>query len=210
MSVPVADLVILVSDNNMQAAVRGLLSRPDSLGIRKLKFNIFVHPERDPGCLHRGHDFLQPLSGQYYHAIMMFDRVGCGQDNQTKDFLEKSVNDRLANVNWGSRATTIVIEPELEIWIWSDSPEVPRCLGWIGQEINLRAWLEDHGLWPWDQLKPNDPKRALESALRYLQKPRSSSLYEQIARTVSIQRCVDPAFAQFKMILTNWFGKNKN
>ncbi len=153
---------------------------------------------------------MQPLSGQYDHAIMIFDRVGCGQDNQSKDFLEKLVNDRLASVSWGSRATTIVIDPELEIWIWSDSPEVPRSVGWIGQELDLRTCLEKQGLWAGGRLKPEDPKRALEWVLRHLQKPRSSSLYEQIAKSVSLNRCVDPAFAQLKTILKNWFATNAN
>lgn len=42
------DLVVLVPDKNMEASLRGLLSRCAALGLRDVTFDLFVHPERDP------------------------------------------------------------------------------------------------------------------------------------------------------------------
>lgn len=44
------DLVCLVADNSMQAAVSELLDRPHALGIRSITKEIPVHQERDSGC----------------------------------------------------------------------------------------------------------------------------------------------------------------
>lgn len=38
--------------------------------------------------------------------------------------------------------------------------------------------------------------------------PRSSSIYQDIAERVSVNRCQDPSFLRFKTILQNWFTKN--
>ena len=48
------DLVILAADKDMEHAPSGLLARPRALGIRPIAFDVFVHPEHDPGCALRG------------------------------------------------------------------------------------------------------------------------------------------------------------
>ena len=54
------DLVILAADKDLEFALRGMLSRPEALGIRPVEANtdIFVEPEHDPACALRGVDFL--------------------------------------------------------------------------------------------------------------------------------------------------------
>jgi hypothetical protein len=44
------DLVLLVADKNIEHGLRGLLSRPQALGIRSVTSKTYVHPQRDPGC----------------------------------------------------------------------------------------------------------------------------------------------------------------
>ena len=44
------DLVVLVADKNMEFALRGLFSRTPSFGIHPVTADVFVHPEKDPGC----------------------------------------------------------------------------------------------------------------------------------------------------------------
>ena len=55
------------------------------------------------------------------------------------------------------------------------------------------------------EVKPARPKEAFEAALREARKPRSASLYQQIAERVSLRRCTDTAFLELKSILNNWF-----
>ena len=74
------DLVVLVADKNMEAVMVGLLGRPQSLGIRAITFDVFVHPRRDPGCLTGADDFLRPFGGAYHYALVLFDHEGCGRE----------------------------------------------------------------------------------------------------------------------------------
>jgi len=201
------DLVMLVADKNMEFAVKGLLSRPKSLNIREITCKIYVHPEKDPGCLLRGHEFLRSFTKKYWHAIVMFDRYGCGQEAKRREILEKEIEERLSQSGWDNRASAIIIDPELEIWVWSDSPHVDSVLGWTEKIYDLRKWLRSQGLLHGNSIKPSAPKKAMAEALRSVNKPRSSSLYLQLALKVSIDRCVDEAFLKFKKTLQNWFPK---
>jgi len=76
-----SDLVVLTADKNMKFAIQGLLNRPESLGIRPVTAEVFIHPERDPGCLLRADAFLRPFVNRFVHAIVMFDREGCGREH---------------------------------------------------------------------------------------------------------------------------------
>lgn len=201
------DLVVLVADVNIKAVAEGLLQRPRSLSTREVSFDILVHPDRDPGCLHRSHDLLRPLTNRYAHALVMLDRAGSGQEARPRAELEAQVRQHLSTNGWDDRAEVVVLDPELESWVWSDSPEVDRCLGWEGREPDLRTWLRSEGLWVPGDAKPADPKRAVERALRHVRTPRSSSIYRDLARSVSIRRCHDPAFLAFRQHLQRWFPR---
>ena len=200
------DLVILVADKNMEFAVKGLLSRHISLEFRKVVQDIYVHPHSDPGCLLHGHDFLRQFVNQYSHALIMLDRDGCGKENQSREELETEIETCLSKSGWEDRAAAVVIDPELEIWVWSDSPHVATVLGWTGKQPGLRDWLQSEGYQPDDAAKPDRPKKAVETALRISRKSRSSAIYRQLAEEVSMRRCIDPAFTKFKTTLRKWFG----
>jgi hypothetical protein len=111
----------------------------------------------------------------------------------------------LSQNGWGQRTSAIVIDPELEIWVWSDSPHVDEVLGWSGRQPDLRTWLTQRGSITDRNGKPNLPKEATEAALKEVRKPRSSSIYQQLAEKVSLGRCVDPAFIKLKNTLQSWF-----
>ena len=76
---PPTDLIILVADKDMEQAVAGVCARPAALNVREFTWQILVHPERDPGCLLGGVDFLRPFQRQFAHALLLFDRIGCGR-----------------------------------------------------------------------------------------------------------------------------------
>jgi hypothetical protein len=205
MTRPRTDLVALVADKNMEAAIQGLLARPQALQVRPLTHHVHVHPYRDPGCCREGVDFLRPFVKLYEYALLIFDHEGCGREEDPPEAIEGSLRQRLEATGWGDRAAVIVLQPELEIWVWSDSPEVARSLGWTRGMSDLRRWLGDEELWPEESVKPPDPKAAVERTLRHVRKPRSSALYESLARSVSLQRCTDPAFAKLRQVLMDWF-----
>ncbi|MFH0800226.1 MAG: hypothetical protein V2A66_08630 [Pseudomonadota bacterium] len=200
------DMVVLVADKNMEFAVRGILSRPKAIGLRNILYDIFVHPERDPGCLNRGSDFLRAFSKSHAHALILFDRDGCGRETEELKVLEEEVEKSIAGFGWKGYAA-VVIAPELENWVWSDSPHVDEVLGWAERQPALRRWLCDHGHWPDQVPKPFAPKEALEAAIREVGMPRTSAMYHDLAIRVSFERCKDRAFIKLKDVLKTWFGQ---
>lgn len=199
-----SDLVVLVPDKNFEYGVRGLLSRPDTLGIREIDFRVIVHPKRDPGCARTSHEILRLFCRNYDRALLLFDKEGSGCESQRTDALTEVIRNRLSANGWGDRADVIVLEPELEAWIFPPTAEVQRCLGW-NQLIALRVWLETERFCLVGHPKPRRPKEALERILFTLRRPRSSSIYECLGRSVNFQACADPAFQKFWQILAAWF-----
>ena len=200
------DLIVLVADKDLEQTVAGICARPAALGMRELTYRVLVHTARDPGCLFGGAEFLRPFQRQYAHALILFDRMGCGKESQSRSELEAGVERMLSISGWGTRSAAIVIDPELEAWVWSDSPHVEHVLGWQGRQPDLRQWLQDRRFLAPGLFKPSQPKEAMEDALRSVRLPRSSALYRQLAQQVSLTRCTDASFLKFKATLQNWFA----
>lgn len=199
------DLVVLVADHNIEQALIGLFTRPEALGIRSIDANISVHPQRDPGCATRGVEFLSNFSQQYRHGLLIFDREGSGKDQKQRREIQQEINREFEDSAWGKRAMAIVLDPELEAWVWSKSPHVDVVAGWQNRRPPLRRWLISQGYLQEGATKPERPKEALEAALRTVRKPRSASLYRQLAEKVSLRRCNDPSFLELKRVLRAWF-----
>ncbi len=200
------DLVVLVSDKNMRFALLSLLKRPQSLEIRPIRYDIpSNYLQNDPGCLNKSHEFLRSQQRLYKHGLVIFDHDGCGKEKFSREAIEQSVEQRLQQSGWEGKAAAIVIDPELENWVWSASPHVADALGWQNRNDELRNWLEEEGYKFSEHHKPNNPKEAVEAALEKAYYPRSSHIYAQIADTVSLQNCTDPAFLKLKTTLKTWF-----
>lgn len=199
------DLIVLVADGQMKAATEKLLSREHSLGITKPIFEIFVHPERDAGVFCRCQDFLRPFQQFYRFALIMFDRDGCGSQESAK-IIHETTKKRLDESGWKTRNQVVVLDPELEIWVWADSPNVAKALGL--SENELQKILVEHQRDA--NLKPKDPKVVMEKALRKSRLPRSSAIYANLASTVTLKNCKDKSFNDFRSALVKWFGNALN
>lgn len=199
------DLIVLVADRNQRAAIEGILGRYPSLGIREVNADIFTHPRRDPGCRVEGIDYLRVFSRRYKRALLLFDCEGCG-DPKIAIELENELEVELAHSGWDHRCSVVVIEPELEAWVWIDSPHVARELGWNDSDAEFRRWLIDNGWLQDGQSKPAKPKEAVEAVLASVRKPRSSAIYRNLADKVSLQRCTDRAFLKLKQFLCGSFA----
>jgi hypothetical protein len=201
------DLLVLVADRNMEAAVRGILYRGKAMGIRSVKADILRHPEQDSGCRLGGAEYLAVFANQYDHALLMFDREGCGKEHATAAELEIEAEAALRGVGWANRSAAVVLDPELDIWVWNESPHVAETLGWSDQVPDLATWLKQRGFLGEMEIKPSRPKEAMEAALRKVRRPRSSSVYQALAEKVSMARCTDRAFVKLKETLIRWFGE---
>lgn len=204
------DLVVLAADKHISVSLDTLLDqRQDDLGIRKLSYQTFRHSGKDPGCRIKAAEFLRPFNRQYNYALVVFDRRGCGSPDLPEE-IQKNVETDLSRNGWSNRSKVIVIDPELEAWVWSRCSKVAEVLGWGTDFELLQRWLSDKGLWPARCTKPQDPKRALEKVLRHKKKqPRSSALFKKLAASIQFNTCRDTAFKELKRTLRTWFPKEK-
>lgn len=199
------DLVLLVADKNAHFALKGALSRPEALGIRPIGFEFRVHPGRDGGTRRSGPEMLALERRRFKHGLLVLDFEGCGTDLSDAKALEVELDGRLS-MRWGTAAKSIVIEPELDAWVWGSDNVVELAIEWpAGQHV--REWLRGQGFAFDPNGKPTRPKEALESALRWAGLPRSSALYQSIAGRISLHRCGDEAFIRLRQRLMEWFPK---
>lgn len=200
------DLVVLVSDSQMKQLVGTLLTkRTPALGCQAVTYDLAVHPEKDTGCVNRPDGILASFRNTHRHALVLFDREGCGQEDKSRVELETAV-EKLLSKTWADRARAVVIDPELENWVWMRSMHVPAALGWNDPDRTVFEWLvEQERLEGVDQPKPERPKEAVEAVLRHVRKPRSGAIYAAIAEKASMTHCIDPAFQKFRDTLREWF-----
>lgn len=200
------DLVCLVADKSMEASARAILERPNAIGVRPFAFEVLRHPQHDPGCFHHSARILSGYSSRAEHALVLLDHEWDGVPGDPVHELEAQVVESLGP-DWQHRAGAVVIAPELEAWVFTDSPHVPAALGWdVATMGDFRTALADQGFWPHGSIKPPDPKAAMDWALRKIGQPRSSAIFRDIASNVSLRRCRDESFGRFRGHLTRWFG----
>jgi hypothetical protein len=198
------DLVLLVADKNAEYALRGALGRPESLGIRAIGFKIVVHPGRDGGARTTGAEVLARERRRFRQALLILDYEGSGTDLPSGLALESELDKQL-QLQWGAAAKSIVIEPELDIWVWGSDNAIEAALEWPSPK-RLREWLAEKGFVLNEHGKPILPKEALQAALSVPDLPRSSALYRRIAERISLHRCGDEAFIRLRAQLREWFG----
>lgn len=205
------DLVVLVADADAEWTMRTLLGqRSESLGIRRLKFEVVRHPGRDAGVFMRAAEFLRLYLRRARYAIVMLDREGSGRENWTVAEIEAQIEADLRRNGWqhgaseNPRAVAIVLDPELEVWVWHQLPRVAEVVGL--SEKRLAEVLSSTARSP--NGKPQRPKETLQKALRAGGRPFSPSIFRELAETVSL-RASERAYDKLKTTLQTWFPKDK-
>src|ERR1035437_1529310 len=197
------DLIVLAADKSMKLVMDGLLTRSAELGLRAVSFDAVVHEKRDPGVRLEAHSFLHSQLRRYGHALAICDRHGSGQARSRQE-IEDRIEGNISVNGWNDRAAAIVIDPELENWMWGDWRATSQALTWSDART-LRQLLVDGNLLRVEDAKPCDPKAALESAARCCGKRWSSSIHQEIAGRARIESCIDPAFLKLRSVLQRWF-----
>lgn len=207
-SVDGKDLIVLVADADMMRMATALLTRPQALGTAKFDFAVEQHPRKDPGCRGGAANVLRRYLTEYRHSLVIFDHHGSGS-TEPRERVQATVEDQLARNGWSGRAKAIVIEPELEAWIWGDLACAAKNLGWTGRQQKMRSWLTKNGLWPKDQAKPPSPKKAVEAIVGHAPRGRlvrrHPRMYQAIAQVANVEHCRDPAFQELVATLRRWF-----
>lgn len=198
---------MLAADPTMQRTVKTLLDhRHQALGISRLSSDVRAHPRRDPGCRLASEQVLDPVRQEFRKAIVIFDFHGCGENNLTAVQLENTLQQTFQAAGWGNdEIVFIVIDPELEAWIFGASfGQLESYLEW-SQGLPIDEWLREKGHLSPGMRKPSDPQSALDAMLQLQKRKRSSKLFADLARTVGLARCQDRAFQKFRSTLQRWF-----
>jgi len=208
-------LFVVVPDLDAENVVKTLLlKRQNALNIQ-VDFIADSHPngdlmryaKRDSGCYKDAVNLLRPPQRTHNHAMIIFDRDGCGAESQTRDEIELEIESQLHANGWSKdRVAVVVIEPELEAWIWAPTPRVSSQLGWESVEA-MRSFLKSKRLWDANAPKPRNPKEAMKLAMREKRQTLSARVFEGLATSVGLTNCQDVSFLKFRDTLQRWFPR---
>ena len=206
-------LMFLVADKNMEYALRGFFERDafhEAVRCAPFEFDIRPHKDikvasgqNDPGLFTRANELLRPFRNQYRHTVVMIDAEWEGSPGS--EVIRNRLEQHIEDAGWPrADGLGLVLEPEVDAWLWSDSPHSATALGWSSWKA-LRAALESRHWLDRGVNKPKQPKEAAEWALRQKRKPRSSAIYRAVASRVSVNRCEDAALHRLLETLRRWF-----
>lgn len=162
------DLLFFVADKNMAEAVGGLLERDQVhriVACAPFKFDArrdikVAAGQNDPGLYVRANELLRPLAADYAHAVVIVDEEWDGSPGAEE--IERALRCHLDDAGWSeANSLGLVVRPEADVWLWSDSPHSARALGWASWDV-LRPRLEEQGFLAAGRTKPVRPKDAAE------------------------------------------------
>jgi hypothetical protein len=204
-------LVFVVADSDIQAMVTGFLQKERAdlrLGCAPFEFDAKLDLERaaadkDSGLYMRGAQHVLRLRRTHAHVVVMLDADWEGSPGATA--IDQKLREDLRKCGCSNDdSEVIVLEPEIEAWMWVDKLEVAREFGFESSD-DLRSWLADAGFALGANQKPLRPKEALYAALRAKRKARSSATFAAVAAKVSLNTCQDPALLKLRATLQRWF-----
>jgi hypothetical protein len=225
---PKRDIVWLIADLECRTALTGFLDRETfhlSLGCGEFLWDANQDVLRDEkgkdcGVWKNAHVLLRGKRTTYHHAIVLVDNAFGGSPGPQR--VEADILGNLQTVGWPrSDVEVIVLDPELEIWIWQRNPNVEQAFDYTGPPSlwNLlaeRAVSPEHRLvnadpdrgllpaWPLEAAKPGDPKAVVEAVRDLCNSDPPSAIFNAITARVSVKG-VDPAFLKLRGTLRKWF-----
>lgn len=203
------DVVFYVADGTMEAVFQKFLGKgafEGRLGCKSFSYDIARDPRSTDGGLHRrAHLLLEGYKNTHEKVVVVLDQQFGGE--LPAEQVRQDIEANLEKSGWATGSyAVIVIDPELEVWLWQDNGHVEHAVGYKGQK-RLREHLADIGEWPNDQAKPSDPKASIQKLIKSNRAGPPMVVYSNIASNVSAKRCVDGAFQSMVDQLGGWFPK---
>ena len=233
-------LLILTADKECAATVRGFFERDNfhrSLGCGPIRLgessfdpekDVLVHPGHDPGVWKDPQLILLPERKAYDKALVILDAEwsGAPQPQRLVADIEKLAH---SQGKWErNRFEVILIQPELEAWIWQRNIHVAEAFEFPGRDSELWEHLALQSLaldkrtrkhyfvpadtasgqppaWPTTERKPKNPKGVAEALTSYCRSGPPSGIFNEIGSKVSVAHCEDEAFKKLREALRRWF-----
>lgn len=209
------DCVFFTADSTMKQALLGFMTRNDrfahyNLGTAPFAFDpnedLFSSATMDPGTYTTGEELMRPFQKTHRHAVLMLDAQWDGSPGAAA--IRTDLSNRILVTGWPADAfKVIVIEPQLEAWIWQRNQRLATALKFGSVAEMVKAVHDAKVDWPNGQAKPSRPKEALEAvATRKRKIGYSSALHRAITTTISLAGCRDNAFLELRQTLQRWFS----
>ncbi len=215
------DIVFLVADGEMQATVEGFFENPafdTRLQCSRFEFDtkqdLIKHPRKDPGVYQDGHNLLKSYIATHNYAVVMID-FAFNDNLRTMHYQQfcETIKANMRAAGWpDERFFVMAINPELEVLMWqADTSRIEQIFDYPRERegISLRDWLQRRGLWNAEELKPFDPKSAINiaSSQSWGRKKTNSQLFKRIAKDVSFRGCEDESFNGLLHQIQAWYPR---
>lgn len=194
----------------MNAVVSAFFERQQwhlSMGCASFNFvpeqDIINVPGHTDGGVHkRGHQLVKGYQRTHSRVLVMLDQQFGGEMPAAQ--IRTEILQDLHDSGWDpAYCEAVVIDPELEVWLWQDNPNVEQALKFPNG--SLRQHLESTNDWPNGQLKPDKPKEVMQGLMKMYRAGTPMVVYRKIARSVGLRGCQDGSFGHFRMALQTWF-----
>jgi hypothetical protein len=210
------DVIFHLANEHMEKGFKAFFAREDwhfALGCRRFSIDplnekdIFRVPGHTDGGIwkHAGKN-LRPFRDKYQYAIIILDADF--EPHPGAKVLHQDISEAMTKSGWEpERFAVIVIQPELEAWLWAPNLNVARAFGHKDFE-QLRGKLEAERLWDSGKPKPNDLKRARDRAARLGGKKTGGPIFKGVFSEISkraCECCVEPGFMALRATLKTWF-----
>ncbi|WP_444826097.1 methylation-associated defense system protein MAD4 [Acinetobacter nosocomialis] len=213
------DIVFLVADGEMQATVEGFFENPafdTRLQCSRFEFDtkqdLIKHPRKDPGVYQDGHNLLKSYIATHNYAVVMID-FAFNDNLRTMHYQQfcETIKANMRAAGWpDERFFVMAINPELEVLMWqADTRRIESVFDYPGASGSLRAWLQERNLWDAGELKPADPKAAIDAVRgqNWGRKKTHYQLFKRIAKDVSFRGCEDESFNSLLHQIQAWYPR---
>jgi hypothetical protein len=158
----------------------------------------------DGGIHRRAHALLRPYLPSHQNAVVMLDQHFGGR--LPAAVVRGEILNNLLRNGWSTECVeVVVIDPELEVWLWQrGNPHIARAFRY-NESVSLEVFLEAAGFWPATALKPARPKDAARLLIRQCNAGVPMVVYSRIVENISVRGCQDPAFNLLASALRRWF-----
>lgn len=205
------DLCIWVADAETGAFLKALLGRPRALNIREIECDFERHTGRDSGMVTNGPELTRQMKRFYRKTLLVLDYHGCGRENrQPAKQVAEEMQGRLDVVTWQGKSSVVIVEPELERWLWLCESAIAKHFSISAEELrqSCRAYADKQGK-SLDQIKEKEPKTLLDHICRH-HHPRhfGPDNFENIGQHASIKQLqASPSFQRFHQAMQSWFPR---
>jgi hypothetical protein len=210
------DVIFHLADPNMEAGFRAFFARDDwhyVLGCSRFKIDpeseqdIYrLGGETDGGLRKRAHTNLTLFQHLYRHAVIVLDADF--KPSPGAEALQKEISANMLAAGWSQDAfCVVVIDKELEAWLWAPNINVAKAFGHEDFEAMRRA-LADKKLWDAGSPKPNDLKAARDLAARLGGRKTGGPLFRGVFSGMSKRACdlcQESGFVTLRSALQRWF-----